>query len=186
MSGGPLYHDALGSATLRTTLSPVRPEQGRKARFRGWKPAAVRKAETCCWISSKRGLDQESVSSLLTATMMRCTPMLRTRRACSFVCPFSPDSKPPVLASMTRTAKSAWLAPAIMLGMKSRWPGASRIVNAVLSVSNLFMPMSIVTPWLRSSVPWSSTHASANEDFPMLSASLRYLSSVLWSTIFRS
>lgn len=99
------------------------------------------------------------------------TPILRTNRACSRVWPLSPDSKLPVLASMTRTAKSAWLAPAIMLGMKSRWPGASRMVKFVRGVENVLVAMSIVTPRRRSSVPWSNTQASAKEALPMDSAS---------------
>lgn len=99
------------------------------------------------------------------------TPILRTNRACSRVWPLSPDSKLPVLASMTRTAKSAWLTPAIILGMKSRWPGASSMVNFVSGVEKLLVAMSIVTPRRRSSVPWSNTQASAKEALPMDSAS---------------
>src|SRR5271168_3506301 len=70
--------------------------------------------------------------------------------------------------------------------MKSRWPGASKIVNDVFPVSNLFVAMSIVTPRARSSVPWSRTHARVNDDLPIFSASLWYRSIVLWSTTLRS
>ena len=48
-------------------------------------------------------------------------------------------------------------------------------------VENLFMAISMVTPRLRSSVPWSITHAKANDALPIASASLRCLSIVLWS-----
>ena len=88
-------------------LSPCRPEQGMKDMFLDENPAVVRKAEIWFKISRKRSCDQDTVSSLLTAIIIFCTPMLRTKRACSFVWPRRPDSKEPVLASMTRTAKSA-------------------------------------------------------------------------------
>ena len=151
---GPLYQAVIsGSVDLRTMLSPCNPEQGMNVIFFDRKPAAVRNAEICCEISVKRSSDQETVSNLLTATMRRCTPILRTSKACSLVWPFSPDSKEPVLASITRTAKSACEAPAIMFGMKSRWPGASRMVKFVFEVENLLVAISIVTPRVRSSVP---------------------------------
>lgn len=184
--GPPYQAMSSGSMDLRTMLSPCKPQQGMKVMFLERKPAAVRKADICCEISVKRSSDQETVSSLLTAMMILCTPMLRTSKACSFVWPLSPDSKEPVLASMTRTAKSACEAPAIMLGMKSRWPGASRMVKLVFAVENLFVAMSMVTPRALSSEPWSSTHARAKEDLPIFSASERYLAIVLSSMTLRS
>lgn len=182
---GSLYHAADAGAGS-TTFSPVKPAHGMNARFFPWKPAEVKKADICCLISVNRSSFQSMLSILLTATTTLCTPMLRTNKACSLVWPFSPASKLFVPASITRTAKSAWLAPAIMFGMKSRWPGASRIVNLVLSVSKWFMAISTVTPLSRSSDVESITQARAKDDLPRLVASLRYLSKERWSTTFKS
>src|SRR5437667_5107020 len=73
-----------------------------------------------------------------------------------------------------------------MFGTKSRWPGVSRMVKQVLSVSNLLVAMSIVTPRALSSDPWSITQAKTKEPLPILSASFLYLSRVRWSTAPRS
>lgn len=106
-SVGPVYHCARGSVEWRVMLSPWRPEQGMKVIFFWRKPAVVRKEEIWVEMSVKRPWSQLTVSSLLTAIIMRWTPMLLTRSACSLVWPLSPDSKEPPLASITSTAKSA-------------------------------------------------------------------------------
>lgn len=51
---------------------------------------------------------------------------------------------------LTKTAKSAWQAPPIMLGTKLLWPGASRIVKCFCSVSKYALPTSTVLPLSRS------------------------------------
>lgn len=89
-----------------------------------------------------------TASSLLTATTSCCTPRLRTSTACSRVCPppSNPFSKPPLDPSTTRIAVSACAAPEIMLGIKSRWPGASMRVKRRCGVANESIATSIVTP----------------------------------------
>ena len=53
--------------------------------------------------------------------------------------------------STTSRAASACAAPAIILGTKSRWPGASISVTAYRSVANRVVATSTVTPRARSS-----------------------------------
>lgn len=118
-----------------TTFSPVRPAKGMNVMRFSMKLASVKNAVIFFVISSKRPLDHETVSILFTATMMCCMPILRAIRMCSLVCPFRPASKLFVLASITNTGKSAWEDPEIIFGIKSLWPGASRMVKRDLSVS---------------------------------------------------
>lgn len=75
-------------------------------------------------------------------------PKDRTSKACSLVCPplSKPVSNSPLVASTTSKATSAWVAPVIMLGMKSLWPGASSSVTTFVAVSNFDCPTSIVMP----------------------------------------
>jgi len=77
----------------------------------------------------------------------------------------------PALWPSTSTATSACEMAVMVLGTKSRWPGASSSVKQRVGVSKAFVPTSIVTPRSRSAPSSSSTHAKANEALPMSRAS---------------
>ena len=78
-----------------------------------------------------------------------------------------PDSNPPSEPSTTTRAASACAAPEIMLGTKSRCPGASRSVTRLLAVSKRASATSTVTPLLRSSGRSSSIQAHAKLALPI-------------------
>lgn len=169
---GPLYQLlSADSLAALVTFSPDMAPTGTYESFDAEKPiCCVRNGWSLAQISSKRACDHETASSLLTATTSCWTPNERTSNACSRVCPCPSSPKPlsnaPEAPSTTSTAASAILAPLIMLGTKSRWPGASMSVNALRVVSNASRATSIVTPLLRSSSVASRAQACANDALP--------------------
>ncbi len=71
------------------------------------------------------------------------------------------------IESTTSSAESACAAPEIMLGIKSRCPGASSSVNVRCVVEKWSCATSIVTPRSRSSSEESSAHAYAKLPLPI-------------------
>ena len=92
--------------------------------------------------------DQPTISILLTAITNCLIPMDRTNVKCSFVCPppIKPLSNSSCPAATTSSATSAWLAPLIMLGIKSLCPGASSKTTCRFDKLKFFVATSMVTP----------------------------------------
>merc|ERR1719313_2070872 len=114
--------------------------------------------------------------------MISCfTPGRFSRRACWRVWPWTSPAlwfprwiavvKFPSAGTMRRQT-SACAAPEIMFLMKSRWPGASMIVQCHLSVKNSFVVHEMVTPRSRSSFWRSMKNANAKEDLPRVGLGL--------------
>mmetsp|Transcript_7652 Transcript_7652/g.28185 ORF Transcript_7652/g.28185 Transcript_7652/m.28185 type:complete len:331 (-) Transcript_7652:292-1284(-) len=164
-----LYQErSRASCAGRATFSPLKALTGTYFILSPWKPMDLRKGASCVRTSLNRWAEKSTPSILFMATMSHSTPRLRTSSACSLVCPPTlpptgsrkPLSKPPGSTSTHSTAASACVAPAIMLGTKSRWPGESRMTTlrppgAVTAA----LPTSTVTPFSRSSGRWSMTQA---------------------------
>ena len=74
-------------------------------------------------------------------------------------------SQTSVSVPLTKTAKSDWEAPPIILGTKLLCPGASRIVKCFLSVSKNARPTSTVLPFSRSVFPGEKKGSINNQRF---------------------
>ena len=93
-----------------------------------------------------------------------------------------PSRRVPGEPSTNRRAQSACAAPAIMLGTKSLWPGASSRVTARWLVLKRDTATSTVTPLARSSGRSSSSQAHAKDPFPACAAACLLLCTCFWST----
>mmetsp|Transcript_20652 Transcript_20652/g.57626 ORF Transcript_20652/g.57626 Transcript_20652/m.57626 type:complete len:401 (-) Transcript_20652:448-1650(-) len=182
---GPLHQDPSAPSVpgCATRFWPEGPTAGSHCTLAGRKPHVLCKkgasVERTC---SKRSCGLSTRSSLLTTTATCSTPKLRASCACSRVWPppllsvtSKPASKPPCDPSTSSKAASAAAAPPIMLGTKSRCPGASNRVTANLGVSKRVVATSTVTPRARSSGRSSNTQAQENDAFPATAASRWFL-----------
>lgn len=84
--------------------------------------------------------------------------------------------------STSSKAASAWAAPAIMLGTKSRCPGASRSVTLRWLVWKRVVATSTVTPLARSSGLSSSSQAQEKDALPACAASFSCLCTAFCDT----
>mmetsp|Transcript_8621 Transcript_8621/g.29604 ORF Transcript_8621/g.29604 Transcript_8621/m.29604 type:complete len:451 (-) Transcript_8621:116-1468(-) len=158
---------------LATTLSPVVPEAHSHRIRPSLKPQDLRKGSSLPLISASLSAPAACLSNLVTTTASWSIPIPFASCACSRVWPLilprtsKPDSKPPLEPSTTRSAASAWEMPEMALVTKSRWPGASRMVICLASVSKVLFAMSMVTPLSLSSGLSSISQAQPKLPFPI-------------------